>query len=280
MKIAFTSDIHADVSPENERVPEIQAPILLKESPDIFIVCGDISADRRHFEKALQKYADLTCPKLIVAGNHDLWVEDEEENSIEKYRYTLPRLAKENGFIYIGFEPYVIGNVAFVGTCGWYDYSFRNEGLDREIPDKAYRAKKFGGRRWMDAVYCNWSSMEDAEVASIMNESLRRQIAKVEDGVDHIVVVLHHVPFRELLTYKNDPSWDFLNAFTGNSRTAEIIRSSPKVGLVLYGHTHERKEQAVGGILAVTHSVGYEWEWSERGLDPGDSVRFLIFGWK
>jgi hypothetical protein len=97
---------------------------------------------------------------------------DEEENSIEKYRYTLPRLAKANGFIYIGFEPYVIGNVAFVGTCSWYDYSFRNEGLDKTIPESAYRKKRLGNRRWMDAVYCNWSSMEDAEVASIMNESV------------------------------------------------------------------------------------------------------------
>ncbi|HED00794.1 MAG TPA: metallophosphoesterase [Proteobacteria bacterium] len=72
MKIAFTSDIHADVSPENERVPEIQMPILAKESPDIFIVCGDVSAGQRHFEEALKKYGQLTCPKLAVAGNHDL----------------------------------------------------------------------------------------------------------------------------------------------------------------------------------------------------------------
>ncbi|MEW5948375.1 MAG: metallophosphoesterase [Thermodesulfobacteriota bacterium] len=275
MKIAFTSDIHTDVSPENERVPEIQVPILLRESPDIFIVCGDVSADQRHFEGTLKKYGRLTCPKLVVAGNHDLWVENEEENSIEKYRYTLPKLAKENRFIYLGFEPYVTGNVGFVGTCGWYDYSFRNEGLNGEIPEHAYKTKKFGGRRWMDAVYCNWSSMEDAEVAGIMNESLKRQIVKVEDAVDHIVVVLHHVPFRELLTYKNDPSWDFLNAFTGNTKTAEIIRASSKVRVVLYGHTHERKEQTVDGILAMTHSVGYEWEWAERGMNPKDSVGFF-----
>jgi len=275
MKIAFTSDIHADVSPENEKVPEIQVPILLRESPDIFIVCGDVSADQRHFEGTLKKYGRLTCPKLVLAGNHDLWVENEEGNSIEKYRYTLPKLAKENGFIYLGIEPYVTGNVGFVGTCGWYDYSFRNEGLNGEISENAYKTKKFGGRRWMDAVYCNWSSMEDAEVAGIMNESLKRQIAKVEDAVDHIVVVLHHVPFRELLTYKNDPSWDFLNAFTGNTKTAEIIRASSKVRVVIYGHTHERKEQTVGGILAMTHSVGYEWEWAERGMDPKDSVGFF-----
>jgi len=275
MKIAFTSDIHADVSPENERVPEIQMPILLRESPDIFIICGDVSADRRHFEKTLKKYGQLTCPKLVVAGNHDLWMDNDGENSIEKYRYILPKLAKENGFIYLGLEPYVTGNVGFVGTCGWYDYSFRNERLDREIPAKAYKTKKLGGRRWMDGVYCNWSSMEDAEVTAIMNESLKRQIVKVGDTVDHLVVVLHHVPFRELLTYKNDASWDFLNAFTGNSRTAKIIRSSPKVKFVLYGHTHERKECKIDDIPAITHGVGYDWEWTDRDLSPEDSVGFF-----
>lgn len=275
MKIAFTSDIHADVSPENEKVPDIQMPVLSRESPEVFIICGDVSANQHCFTKTLRKYDELKCPKLVVAGNHDLWVDSEKENSIEEYRYTLPNLARECGFVYLGFEPYVHGTTGFVGICGWYDYSFRNELLDNKIPRRAYKAKKFKGRKWMDAVYCNWSSMKDAEVVGMMNESLKRQLVSVEDKVDNIVVVLHHVPFRELLLYQNSPSWDFLNAFTGNTSTAEIIRSHPKVKVVLYGHTHERKAQRVNDILAITHCVGYEWEWSERGLAPEASVRFL-----
>lgn len=275
MKIAFTSDIHADVSSENEKVPEIQIPILRRESPEVFIICGDISASQRYFAQTLQKYDALECPKLLVAGNHDLWVEDEKENSIERYRYILPELARDGGFVYLGFEPYILGTIGFVGVCGWYDYSFRNESLDNKIPRRAYQAKKFGSRKWMDAVHCNWSSMEDADIVSMMNESLKRQLVSVGDKVENILVVLHHVPFRELLLYKDVPSWDFLNAFTGNTQTAEIIKSSPKVKGVLYGHTHERNGRVVDGIPAITHSVGYEWEWSGRDLDPGNSVRFL-----
>ncbi len=275
MNIAFTSDIHADVSPENEKVPGIQMSILRKAAPDIFIICGDISANQRSFAETLQKYDELKCPKLVVAGNHDLWTDDEGKNSVEKYRYSLPKLAAENGFGYLGFEPYVFGDTGFVGTCGWYDYSFRNEALDNKISCRAYKKKKFGNRKWMDSVYCNWSSMEDADVVNMMNESLKRQVVSVDSKVDNMVVVLHHVPFRELLLYKNEPSWDFLNAFTGNISTAEIIRSCPRVKAVLYGHTHERKEQRVGDILAITHSVGYEWEWPDKGLDPEDSVRFF-----
>ncbi|HED00795.1 MAG TPA: hypothetical protein ENN18_10490 [Proteobacteria bacterium] len=51
--------------------------------------------------------------------------------------------------------------------------------------------------------------------------------------------------------------------------------SIEKYRYVLYGHSHERKQQIVGGIPAMTHSVGYEWEWAERGMDTGDSVRLF-----
>ncbi len=275
MKIAFTSDIHADVSTENEDIVHVHLPALCREAPDVFVICGDVSADRASFARVLRAYDKVTCPKLVVAGNHDLWVDNKQENSVDKYRYVLPRLAEENGFSYLGFSPYTVGRVGFVGTCGWYDYSFRNENLDDGISESDYRRKQFGTRRWMDVLHCDWSSMEDRDVTGMMNQSLKRQIADIGDRADHIVVVLHHVPFRALLTYKGEPSWDFLNAFTGSRSTEEIIRSCAKVRTVLFGHTHERKRCELAGITAATCSVGYKWEWDRKGLDPGESVGFV-----
>ncbi len=67
MKIAFTSDIHADVSAEDEDIVHGHLPVLCRETLDVFIICGDVAADRACFARVLREYDMVTCPKLYTA---------------------------------------------------------------------------------------------------------------------------------------------------------------------------------------------------------------------
>lgn len=58
--------------------------------------------------------------------------------------------------------------------------------------------------------------------------------------MDSIVAVLHHAPFREMVTYRHVNSWDYFTAFMGSKKFGDvIIRYKEKVGLVVFGHSHD-----------------------------------------
>lgn len=124
MKILATSDWHYPDFPERvkliaERARELEA--------DVLVVAGDISYDEGRMHEALGLFEDFPGKKLAVAGNHDLWVENEKGSSAKKYK-RMGKVLKEHGFHYLDRGPLVLDGTGFVGNVGWYDYSLRNEG--------------------------------------------------------------------------------------------------------------------------------------------------------
>ena len=69
---------------------------------------------------------------------------------------------------------------------------------------------------------------------------------RIYDEVEKVVVVLHHVPFRELVHYKLRPEWDYFSTFMGSEAFGHVIRKyKDKVRLVLHGHQHNGVEAMV-----------------------------------
>ena len=161
MRIAFTSDLHTDHHAANRLVWQAMVARLEELAPDIFICCGDVSAEEKQFGMTLMALEQVTCPKLLVPGNHDVWIQNAAWRrrgitSAQKYYRLLPALCRAAGVHPLWLEPYVLGDVAFCGSLGWYDYSLRNVALDAFITGEDYRRKTFQGRVWNDGRFVHW----------------------------------------------------------------------------------------------------------------------------
>jgi len=73
-----------------------------------------------------------------------------------------------------------------------------------------------------------------------------KHIKQVYSSVNRIVAVLHHVPFRKLVKYRLEPSWDYFSTYMGSENFGYVIKKySDKIKLVLYGHQHDDVETMI-----------------------------------
>jgi len=71
MKIAATSDLHSDGTPQNYKLLPYLAAQVERLTPDVFVLAGDIANTLRGWENALLPFKPLQLLKLIVPGNQD-----------------------------------------------------------------------------------------------------------------------------------------------------------------------------------------------------------------
>jgi len=279
MKIAFISDLHVDISPDNFKIIDYLIERLLSLKPDVFIIAGDIAANTHTFEKTLKKFSSISCNKLLVAGNHDIWIDSFSSlqkgiTSGVKYREFLPQICERNNFIYLGLETHLIDGIGFAGTIGWYDYTFRNKKYDTIFSIKTYRSKQFRETiTWNDLNFAYWMDdsknirKSDEEVAQEMEVSLKKQIESLKgQGINKTVVVTHHVPFRKMILYQNRLPWDFFSAFMGSKGLGDIILEESTITHVLCGHSHIKNSLQIGTVKAMKSPLGYSREWRTKNL--------------
>ncbi len=255
MRIAAVSDIHVlqDGSDTlllteiKERVEEI--------NPDVFVISGDISDRLDVLSHSLSILHCANCINLFVAGNHDIWFEEGGgPGSLEKYSRLIGEVCKKNGFSHIPDSPVVKGDYAFVGSMGWYDYSFRREDLD--IPMQNYMQKEYRGAVWYDLFRVDWS-FTDTEATDLFNKKLEYDLKTISEDIKHVIYISHHLPFRDLTIYKNRLPWDFHGAFMGAESTGQIIMSDERVRLSISGHSHIRNMVSYTNLVALTAPLGY-----------------------
>jgi hypothetical protein len=176
-----------------------------------------------------------------------------------------------------------LGDVAFCGSLGWYDYSLRNVDLDPHITVYDYRRKTFQDRVWNDGRFVHWLAAEtsggmrkrlsDEVITARMVQALARQLQEVESRVQHIIGVTHMLPFRSMMHYRHEARADYFGAFMGSVLLGELWQSCPKVTLVLAGHTHRKITIQVGHTTALTSPVGYAQQWNSSTSTPSAVAR-------
>ncbi len=133
-------------------------------------------------------------------------------------------------------KPFILGNTGFVGSIGWYDYSFAPDYLGLRIDD--FRAKSYGLQVWADKDYVKLPFSDEEFTLYLLNK-FEEHVKQIHDSVDKIVVVLHHVPFRDLVEYRLRPEWDYFSSFIGSEAFGNMIRRyKDKIKLVVHGHQH------------------------------------------
>lgn len=249
MRIFIASDLHLGNNIRGDQSAKKLAGFVCDQgaSEDILILLGDLAEDDSNARKCLLLFADFPGQKLAIAGNHDIWVKDgEKRNSMACYN-SYQEMLLENNFVPLENQPVAINGIQFIGSMGWYDYSFKDS---IGIPTEAYQAKTYSGRTWGDARFVRWE-MNDAQATVWQIQKLRKQIEESMAGLP-IIVCMHHVPTKKLLFH---PRWlvpkhlRFFNAFLGSSQFEKLFSEFANlVQYVFCGHIHLTGHAVVDGI--------------------------------
>lgn len=280
MRIAAGSDFHTDQRMDmGGNMMVAVAEGIRQSGADVVVVAGDICAfSSELFDITLSYFDSIEKPKIAVLGNHDIWVPKEGQGDSWQKIKELEGIYHRHGFHLLDTDgPAVIGDVAFAGNMGWYDYSFfqrdgpfsdtsvvagKREVLWKDMDDEALgekfiryaEGKQMRGVGWNDINYARFGA-SDKDVLEPLLERLRGDIESVYGKADKVVAVTHHVPFEEFVLRKNNIGWSFNNAFIGSKRIGELLQSYEKVGVSVFGHIHSGKHMDVGRIRCYDASV-------------------------
>jgi predicted phosphodiesterase len=276
MRLLLTADLHYN-HPKSRRVADELIDRMNETGGDVLVVIGDTAvADGDSLERCLSRFR-FAGPKLIVAGNHELWTHGTDSYTV--FAEELPRRVAALGWHWLESAPFAVGDVAVVGTIGWYDYSFAPPELG--IPRRFYEAKVSPGAaerlpsfsqllentddilpiarevvaRWNDGKFVKLGR-SDVEFLQECLDRLQRHLIVVEPART-VVAVTHCVPFRQLLPPPHSAQWDFVKAYLGSERLGQLLLSHGNVKHVYCGHSHFPMRADVGGIAAVNIGSGY-----------------------
>lgn len=286
MRLLVTADLHYN-HPRSRPVAEELIDRMNAAGGDGVLVIGDTAvADGDTLERCLSRFTGAG-PKLFVAGNHELWTRGPD--SLAVFEQDLPRRVRELGWHWLEGEPFVAGDVAVVGTIGWYDYTFALPELG--IPRRFYAAKvspgaaeRLGGSfaplleqtddvlpiargvvaRWNDGKFVKLGRSDELFLQERL-DALQRSLLAVE-RCRSVLAAVHCVPFHQLLPPPHSSQWDFVKAYLGSDRIGQLLLSHPNVRHVYCGHSHLAREATIGDLHAVNIGSGYRWK-TFRTLD-------------
>jgi predicted phosphohydrolase len=282
--LALTADLHWGHR-RGEAANDDLVAFLHQEPPEVLVLAGDIGA-ADNFSHCLERLADLPSRKVLIPGNHDLWVPHESaEDSLQRYRETLPRLAQLAGFHYLDASAFYLpeADLALVGTINWYDYSWASDRLKRDYPEELDRlqTKRFCRGRHNDANFIRWPT-DDVQFTADVVASFDRHLQEALERAGQVIVVTHHPPFPGL-SFPNDdqvPELDALlwDAFSGNQTLEELLtRHAQRIAFAFCGHTHRAREATLGPIRGYNIGGDYHFKRLLRLAWPAGTVQAQEF---
>ena len=253
-KVLMTADLHYGLYRTGDAATRELARRVCASDADAFIIAGDVAgSEPEAFAECLGLFRSFRGTRLMVPGNHDLWTR--AGCSRHKYQTALPRLARQCGFRMLDSGPVALGDVAFIGSVGWYDYSMRNPDLG--LTDEHYRAKSLPGIcTWNDLRYVRWT-LEDEEFLALCLGRMEEHYRQVEGRAECVVAVLHHLPFPELLYDCRSVAPEFCRGFMGSTRLGDLLLRLPKVRHALCGHRHGQGACRRDGVHALVAGSEY-----------------------
>ena len=148
-----------DLGPRNAALVEHLAAHAAAMRPDVLVVAGDVADTAARCRRGLRAFPAVPALRLYLPGNHDLYVEGEAALSRGE---TSPRSSctcSRRRRLRPGSLPRPrtawCGELAIVGTPGWYDYSLRDPGSIRVHPDH-YRRGGWRTERAFDRGHVLW----------------------------------------------------------------------------------------------------------------------------
>jgi len=244
MRVIITSDTH--YQPDFRAALERAMHDIAAYEPECLILAGDVGETVPGFRAMLELAAVVPCPRLVLAGNHDLWTYRDASISTEAlWRDLLPAAARDCGAVWLEGQTWIKDGIGICGSVAWYDYSGAEPTLN--VTPQEYADSK--ADYWMDALMMDWART-DIAFANEVSDGLVAQVEALDaDPTVRQILVVTHVPlFRECLDHSpTDDHWNYCNAYCGNLALGSRITAFPKVKTVVSGHTHVGKQVKVQG---------------------------------
>ena len=275
MRILITADLH--YRPSQREAMSSLATGSKAQAPDCLIIAGDLGHPLRLFRRALQLFADLDCPKLVLAGNHDVYKGEHDSRTlwetvaaaggargglwvvgggscgsggVERARCQETGWIRSVGAVrsvkcQVARQGKGAGAIGIVGTMAWYDYSSR-------APHPAYSDADYRSLKRLvnhDADYIDWP-WSDVAMARFLGRRFAARLAGLVNNpaVERIVVVTHVPIFPEVLPHHPESEfYSLMRTYLGNFTLGELVRQQPKVTHVVSGHIHHHGHWTVAG---------------------------------
>jgi putative phosphoesterase len=292
MRIVVFSDPHVDINAQfmisndiKENFIEILIETLINNRPDVLICAGDVTPDTNLLITTLTSIKEEVESDfyVFVPGNHDIWFKTPADqsgkasSSLDKYNRAIPKICQEVGFTFLPGNPLTINKVGFLGSIGWYDYSFRNTKWDSQVDLITYAAKRYQGSVWNDVNYGEWE-MSDAAVCQYLLSELDKDYNFLlnQQEIDEMVLILHHVPFKQFVIYKDDLEWDFFSSFIGSQQFGDWASKHPEIKTIVFGHTHFPQVDEINGRKTYCVPIGYLAEVEDSLIDVHQFVKSRV----
>lgn len=269
MKIVITCDLH--FGPTGKKTVTKMLQEIQNEQPDVVVLAGDIGEGEKNIDRCLGLFDPLACPVLVLAGNHDLWV-DEGESSLEMWNETLPELVTlQHKYLWLEEKNHYIRNIAIVGSYLHYDYSAADKvGVSAGLTDAYWQENK---RHVNNDGWYMRGLPSDKEFAATIGKAFvtRLEEAQQREKITQIIVVTH-VPCleRQITRRPHNHSWSLGTPYFGNITYESKILGCSKVTHVISGHSHQDERHDINGVQAIVIPSDYgapKYEVIETGLE-------------
>lgn len=276
----MTSDLHYGATRRGDACVRALAERVIAEPGDVLVLAGDLAEGEVALDACLSLFSAFPGAKLAVPGNHDVWLRAHRaRDSWHLHEEVLPDIFARHGFHPLHLAPWRRGDVALVGSMGWYDYSFRDDiGIDLE----AYRRKTLPPMTraiWNDAHHARFSE-DDETLTGTLATRLARHLGEIA-GTPDVVAFVHHVTTKQLLVHPRElvpRVFRFANAFLGAERFSSVIERDPRVRLSISGHIHRDKRIERGGRTLATIGASHRAKVLLRATPRVLGARTLIEG--
>lgn len=275
MRLLVTADLHFNHG-RSQKLARDAIDQINAADADVLLIVGDTAtADENQLETVLPLIR-FPGPKLFLCGNHELWSRRDDSHQI--FTDELPRRVREHGWHWLEEDPFVVDDVAIVGSVGWYDYSYAPASLN--VPHRFYAAKVSPGAaahltahqhllagddvspeaheivaRWNDGKFIKLHRSDETFLEERL-AGLAQSLARVPAG-KRIVAGVHHIPFSQLLPPRHTPAWDFARAYLGSDRIGQLLLADPRITHVFCGHSHFAADARIHHLHAINIGSGY-----------------------
>lgn len=261
MKIAITSDLHYPIT-SKETLEQFAISIAEQHHPDCICLLGDIGESRMNIDN-FRKCCDifksiLQIPMIVLPGNHDLWCDTLQCNSMDLLNTVLPDQAKSIPAHWLENENVIINRIAFVGSYLHYDYSARDKvGVTAMYPEEFIESNR---NSVINDGLMRGQPRDKEFAATLGKEFDKRLLVAQNDPTVNDIVVLTHVPCMECQITRNpyDVKWSLSTPYFGNLSHEKLITSCNKVRLVVSGHSHRGNYNKEGNIDVYNLSCDYK----------------------
>lgn len=270
MRVVITADLHYPITPM-VTLERMVADIEKEAMPDVMVLAGDLGETRmsaRFFGECLYLFTRSfpNIPILVLAGNHDLWVQPGSEPGWDSeyfWKTALRETTYRLGGMWLEDGNYFQDGVAFAGSYLHYDYSSKDPSL--VISDDQYMETKSEYNN--DGRYLVGLPPDKVFAADIGSKFRQRLSESCSDNkVNRIIVVTHVPPVKENITWRsNDVGWARGTAYFGNLSSEQAILGCHKVTHVVSGHSHvaqrtiiNRSRFNMDNVVAINLGSNYE----------------------